>query len=127
MADDVLSSTGRNVRAFDRGPAGSEKLFQGIVPMRRGWMDYEALMQALTTSSAVVTADVVFLEGLLVTNDSDVDAWITLTNTAGDKYLSEWPLAARESRTLFFPSMKMVGIKWFASATSVRAQLWGSQ
>jgi hypothetical protein len=98
------------------------------LPRRRGTSDYDSGRVVATMSSAAVTTATVYVERIFLSNVTDTQRYVTLTNTAGAEYLSQMVLAPRETRVLDLGSLAMVGIKVQAEANSAIAlQIVGAQ
>lgn len=109
-------------------PIGTDANPEKVKPRRRGTSDYDSGRVAVGDTLAAVTTATIFPESLLVTNMGDVQRWITVTDTAENHWVSQLPLAPRETRTIPFPPTSMVGVKMQASAAaSVVAVLAGAQ
>lgn len=87
---------------------------------------FDSGLVELTDTLAVLTALTILLTGILICNLTGAAHTVTVTNTAGDLYLNEYPL--QPNMTVFIPlgGITAVGVKWNADANAVvNAQLVG--
>jgi len=85
-----------------------------------------AALQELPQTSGVVTADTIRLTTLFLSNTSDTDRKVTVTNTAGTAYVSLMSIPANTPAPLLeFPYLRAVGLKWYADGAGVNGQVEG--
>lgn len=96
---------------------------------RRGTADYDSGNVAVTASLVAVTSATVYLMGGYAVNLTDQVQWVTLTDTAGDEIMSQFPLQPRESKPIpVNDEVQFVGLKVQASAaSSLKVRVWGVQ
>lgn len=89
---------------------------------------FDSGIVTLEDAAAVATADTVRARSLLLCNLTQTQKLVTITNTAGDFYLKDFPLEGQMTVTIPLGDVTMVGVKWHAGdADSVNAQLVGDK
>jgi len=107
------------------GPLTDTELRASPVPVRNN-PSFDSGLVILTNSLTILTTSTILIIGILICNLTTSVHTVTVTNTAGIKYLNAYPLQG--NMTVFIPmgGIEAVGVKWNADANdSVTAQLVG--
>lgn len=97
-------------------PIGTDANPLRVRNRRRGTSDYDSGRVAVGATLAAITTATVYPEVILVTNTSVTQRWVTLTNTAGDEWISQYPVAPRQTVTFHLSPLELVGLKAQAEA-----------
>lgn len=99
-----------------------------VRPRRRGTSDYDSGRVAVAATLTTITASTIYPEALLITNVTDTQRWFTLTNGADAEYLSQYPVAPRNTVVLPLSPIELVGVRMRAEvASALIAQIAGGQ
>lgn len=98
------------------------------VTTREAAPNFDSGLVTLTDSLASITTDTIKGGVMVLCNITSSLRTVTLTNTAGTKYMNAYPLQANMTIFIAFGRMSLAGIKWNASAlASVNGQFVGDK
>lgn len=87
---------------------------------------YDSGIVTLTDTIAALTTDTIQAASLLLCNLTTSAQAVTVTDTAGNYYLKDFPLQGKMTIVLALGAMSLVGVKWKAGANlAVNALLVG--
>lgn len=98
------------------------------VATREAAPNFDSGLVTLTDTAASITTDTIKGGALVLCNITGGTRGVTLTNTAGTKYMNDYPLQKNMTIFILFGRMSLAGIKWNASANgSVNGQFVGDK
>lgn len=87
---------------------------------------FDMVPAAVPTSLTSVTASVVMLIGLTLTNVGTIERKVSITNTAGTVYLFfEMAVSPGVPICIPIPYKLMTGVKWIADGAGIQGAVWG--
>lgn len=86
---------------------------------------FDTAFGAVPTALTVVSAASPWLLGAVFSNPTAAPITILVTNTAGDPIVPTMEIPAGMVIPLEFPFLPCVGLKWQASVSGLKGQLWG--
>src|ERR1051325_3973428 len=89
--------------------------------------NFKASIQAVPTGSlGSITASLIRVLGMWITNNAATELWVTVTDDPGAVVLNQYPIPANDMKELeALRCMEVTGLKWQAEAAGLQGQVEG--